>query len=148
EQQPIFVEYHVPPQAAPGWYTGAVHVTGGISADVPVKLYVHAFSLPSTSSIRSAFGMGSTDPCTAHYGVYTECGGDAGVSTLATRYARLALDHRISLSDADAVPPAESGGSYDWSQWDATVGPMLDGKMGGLLDGAKLTSVRFLWKED
>ena len=35
QQQPVFVEYHVPAGAAAGWYTGTVQVTGGISADDP-----------------------------------------------------------------------------------------------------------------
>lgn len=66
QEQPVFVEYHVPQGAAAGWYTGTVHVTGGITADIPVKLYVHAFSLPSTSSLPSAYGIGWLDACTAH----------------------------------------------------------------------------------
>jgi hypothetical protein len=149
EQQPVFVEYHVPPNAPAGWYTGSVHVTGGMTAEVPVKLYVHAFKLPSTSSIPTAFGIGYLDPCTAHYGGYTQCGGDPGVISLMNKYARFALDHRVTLSDVVATTPlARSDRSYDWTAWDAAYAPMLDGGMGGRLAGAKLTSMRFAWTAD
>ncbi len=149
QQQPVFVEYHVPAGAAAGWYTGTVQVTGGVSAEIPVKLYVHAFSLPSTSSLASAYGMGWDDPCTAHYGGYPQCGGDAGVAALNNKYTRFALDHRISLSDVVYTGPAQNAdGSYDWASWDALYGPMLDGGMGGQLIGAKLTEVRYTWTAD
>jgi MYXO-CTERM domain-containing protein len=149
EQQPIFVEYHVPANAAPGWYSGTVHVTGGASAEVPVKLYVHAFSLPSTASIRTAFGIGYNDACIAHFGSLAACGGEAGSQALLSAYTRLALDHRISLTDVASVPPvAKADGTYDWGAWDATYGPMLDGQMGGRLSGARLTSMRYTWTPD
>ncbi|MCA1664195.1 MAG: hypothetical protein LC659_08000, partial [Myxococcales bacterium] len=149
QQQPVFVEYHVPQGAAAGWYAGTVHVTGGITAEIPVKLYVHAFSLPSTSSLPSAYGIGWNDACTAHYGGYAQCGGDGGVQALNNKYSRFALDHRISLSEVVYNGPAQkSDGSYDWATWDAVYGPMLDGGMGGRLIGAKLTSVRYMWDFD
>ncbi|HEX8953614.1 MAG TPA: glycoside hydrolase domain-containing protein [Polyangia bacterium] len=149
QQQPVFVEYHVPQGAAAGWYSGTVHVTGGITADIPVKLYVHAFSLPSTSSLPSAYGIGPLDPCTAHFGGYAQCGGDAGVEKMNTMYTRFALDHRISLSEVVYTGPlANPDGSYDWATWDALYGPMLDGSMGGRLVGAKLTAVRYMWATD
>jgi hypothetical protein len=149
QQQPVFVEYHVPQGAAAGWYAGTVHVTGGIKADIPVKLYVHAFTLPSTSSLPSAYGIGWDDACIAHYGGYSQCGGDAGVQALNNKYTRFALDHRISLSEAVYNGPAQkTDGSYDWATWDAMYGPMLDGGMGGRLIGAKLTSVRYMWDLD
>jgi hypothetical protein len=149
QQQPIFVEYHVPENAAPGWYMGSVHVTGGASADVAVKLYVHAFTLPSTSSLPSAYGMGWNDPCTAHFGGYQPCGGDAGIQTMNNKYTRFALDHRISLSEVVYNGPSQkSDGSYDWATWDAMYGSMMDGGMGGRLNGAKLTAVRYMWTAD
>jgi len=149
QEQPVFIEYHVPQGAAAGWYTGTVHVTGGISADIAVKLYVHAFSLPSTSSLPSAYGLGWLDACTAVFGGYSQCGGDAGVERMLSRYTKFALDHRISLSDAVYNGPlANSDGSYDWATWDAKYSPMLDGSMGGRLVGAKLTSVRYQWTFD
>jgi hypothetical protein len=149
EQQPIFVELHVPPSAPPGWYTGAVQVTGGLTATVPVNLYVHAFTLPATASLRSAFGIGWDDACIAAFGGYTQCGGDAGVVALLTKYTKLALDHRVSLSDVVyAGPTQNSDGSYDWVSWDKIYSPMLDGNMAGRLVGARLTTVRYQWTVD
>jgi hypothetical protein len=149
EQQPMFIEYHVSATAPAGWYSGSVHVTGGVTVDVPVKIYVHAFTLPSTASIRTAFGIGWQDPCIAHYGSYTACGGDAGAQAMLTKYARFALDHRVSLSDVVYTgPAANTDGSYDWATWDATYGAMLNGGMGGRLVGAQLTSVRYQWTLD
>jgi MYXO-CTERM domain-containing protein len=148
-QQPLFIEYHVPPNATPGYYNGTVTVSGGASATVSVKLYVHAFSLPSTSSMPTAFGIGWDDACVAAYGSYTACGGDAGVIALNTKYAKFALDHRVSLSEVVYSGPSQnSDGSYDWTSWDGIYGPMLDGGMGGRLAGAKLTSVRYEWTVD
>ncbi len=148
EQQPIFVEYHVPANAPAGWYAGTVHISGGVSADVPVKLYVHAFALPSTSSLPSAYGIGWNDACTAHYGGYAQCG-DAGVQAINVKYARFALDHRITLSEAITNgPTAKPDGSFDWASWDALYAPMLDGGMQTRLSGAKLTAVRYQWTTD
>ena len=97
----------MPQGAAPGWYAGTVHVTGGITVDVPVKLYVHAFTLPSTSSLPSAYGIGWNDTCTAHYGGYTQCGGDPGVQAhqqqvhpLRARPPHLAVRGRLQRPDA------------------------------------------------
>ena len=145
----MFVEYYVPANAPAGWYTGSVHVTGGARADIPVKLYVHAFSLPSTSSLPSAYGLGWSDVCTAHFGGYQQCGGDSGVVSMNNKYTRFALDHRISLSDVVYTGPAQqSNGSYDWASWDALYGPMMDGGMATRLAGAKLTSVSYMWTAD
>jgi hypothetical protein len=149
EQQPIFVELHVPPTAPPGWYAGTVQVSGGVTATVTVRLYVHAFTLPSTASLRTAFGIGWDDPCVASFGSYTQCGGDAGVVAMLTKYTKFALDHRISLSDVVYAGPAQnSDGSYDWASWDQIYAPMLDGNMAGRLIGAKLTSLRYSWTVD
>jgi hypothetical protein len=149
QEQPVFVEYHVPQGATAGWYSGTVHVSGGISAEIPVKLYVHAFTLPSTSSLPSAYELGWNDACTAHFGGYAQCGGDAGVQALNNKYARFALDHRITLSNVVNSGPAQaSDGSYDWATWDASYGPLLDGAAGGRLAGAKLTSLRYNWTAD
>jgi hypothetical protein len=110
---------------------------------------VHAFSLPSTSSLRSAYGIGWSAPCIAHYGSYEACGGDAGAASMLVKYARLALDHRISISEVvEAGPSTNANGGFDWSLFDATYGPLFDGTAGSLLPGAKLTAIRYLWTAD
>ena len=149
EQQPIFVEYHVPANATAGYYTGSVTVSGGVKATVPVKIYVHAFSLPSTASLHTAFGMGWDDACIAGYGGYTQCGGDAGVLAMLGKYTKFALDHRVTISDSVYAGPAQnSDGSFDWTSWDKIYLPMLNGTLGGRLVGAKVTSMRYAWTVD
>jgi hypothetical protein len=148
EQQPIYVEYHVPSNVTPGVYTGNVHVAGSFTADIPVTLAVHGFALPSTSSLRTAFGMGWSDACVAHFGSYQACGGDAGTIQLMLMYTRFALDHRISIDSTVYFGPAASGSGYDWESWDKNYAPVLDGTASTRLAGAKLTSVRYEWTQD
>jgi hypothetical protein len=151
QQQPVYVEYFVPADATPGMYTGSVHVASadGFAADVPVTLAVHGFVLPSTSSLRTAFGMGWADACTAHFGGYQACGGDDGIAKMMLMYARFALDHRISIdSSIYTGPKAAPAGGFDWATWDQMYGPLIDGTAPTRLKGAKLTSVRFSWTKD
>ncbi|HZS41487.1 MAG TPA: glycoside hydrolase domain-containing protein [Polyangia bacterium] len=149
EQQPVLVEYHVPAAAPAGVYRGTVHVSAGaFAADVPVTLTVHGFQLPSTSSLTSAYGMGWSDACVAHFGSYAACGGDAGVEKMLALYTRFALDHRVTISESVYAGPAASGGGYDWATWDQKYGPFLDGSAPTRLAGAKLTSLRYAWTAD
>jgi len=92
----VLVDIHVPANAAAGVYKGTLNVTGGAAAQVPVTLTVWDFAVPSTSSLRSAFGMTWNGPCVGH--------GDSGCSNydaeqkLRARYLQAALDNRISIS--------------------------------------------------
>ena len=124
----LYVEVHVPPDAAAGDYTGTVtvHAANGDVA-VPVKLTVWNFALPSTSSLRSAFGEGGA---AAQHAL----SGDA-LTALKTRYAQLALDHRVTLHNV------RDGANPDWSHFDQWYGPLLDGGMPTQLKGARLTSM-------
>jgi glycosyl hydrolase family 123 len=58
QNQPVWVEVFVPPATPPGTYTGAVTVTasGLAPTTVPLTLTVWNFTLPNSSSVRSAFG--------------------------------------------------------------------------------------------
>ena len=55
--QPIFVEFYVPPDTAAGLYRGTIQVTAGeaMFAEIPVLLTVRDFSLPAASSERTNF---------------------------------------------------------------------------------------------
>ncbi len=132
ESRAIWVEVHVPADAPTGIYQGTVHVSwDGGDATVPVKLLVFDFALPSTASLKSAFGIAYGTLGSAH-GV----SGDA-LSALRQRYAQLALDHRISLSGV------ADDGNGDWGHFDRFYGPLLDGSAGTRLAGAKLTALKF-----
>jgi hypothetical protein len=136
ESRAIWVEVHVPTDAAPGTYTGQVTVTSSAGqTQVPVTLVVWDFALPSTSSLRSSFGMAYGDIPAGHGAT-----GDAGAA-LRARYAQLGLDHRITLTgmNDDGV-----GGSNDFGHFDAVYGPLVDGTAPTRLQGAKLTAVKFI----
>jgi hypothetical protein len=132
ESRAIWVDFHVPADAAPGAYRGTVTVHSAEGdTPVPVQLTVWDFALPSTSSLKTAFAM-------THGGVRKAHGlsGEA-LTALRQRYAQLALDHRISISDL-----WDDGRGGDWSHFDGAYGAFLDGSASTRLKGAKLTSLK------
>ncbi len=79
----IWVDVLVPPDAPPGDYTATIEVDvgGTAQASVPVKLHVGNFSLPSTATLASAFGMGWNTPPLVHCGgAFPYCNGDLDAS--------------------------------------------------------------------
>jgi uncharacterized protein (TIGR03382 family) len=132
ESRAIWVELHVPPDAKAGDYQGAVSVVthDGVT-QVPVHLAVWDFALPSTSSLKSAFGMTYAGLPAGHGGA----SGDA-LAAIRERYGRFALDHRISIHNV-----WDDGKQNDWNHFDWTWGPLLDGTAKTQLAGAKLTSM-------
>jgi hypothetical protein len=134
ESRAIWVEVHVPADARPGIYRGAVTIeTSEGEAEVPVTLTVWDFELPSTSSLRSSFGLA--------YGTTRAAHGKDGdeESRLRARYGQLGLDHRISLSTL-----ADDGRHNDLENVARQYGPLLDGTAPTTLDGAKLTAFKFV----
>jgi uncharacterized protein (TIGR03382 family) len=133
ESRAIWVEVHVPRSAPAGTYRGDVRVTwSGGEARVPVSLRVWPFSLPSTASLKSAFGFSWTGIPAAH-GLSA---GDA-FSRLRARYGELGLDHRVSLSHVDV-------GDASPDNMARYFGAALDGTAPGSLEGAKLTSFELM----
>lgn len=58
QNQPVYVEFYVPPGAVAGTYLGTIHVVqdGGMYfADVPVSVTVRNFTVPEASSLRTNF---------------------------------------------------------------------------------------------
>ncbi|MGM0575116.1 MAG: glycoside hydrolase domain-containing protein [Myxococcota bacterium] len=137
EVRSIWVEVFVPKGTPAGTYAGQVSVTGeGVgSVEVPVSLRVRNFELPSTSSLRTAFGMGWDAGCVAHHGSYEACGYDQGVEHYHTLYGRAALDHRISIETL-----VYYYGNY--AHFDAVYGPLLGGTADTRLEGARQTTLR------
>ena len=124
EQQPVFVEYHVPQGAAAGWYTGTRARRRRASAPTcRSSSTCTRFALPSTSSLPSAYGMGWNDPCTAHYGGYSAVrrrrrrpGAEHQVHPLRARPSHHARP-RSSTPVRSAQPTAATTGR----RWDAQV---------------------------
>ncbi len=137
----IWVDVQVPPDAPPGDYTAAIEVdvSGVMQATVPVSLHVGNFSLPSTATLASAFGMGWNTPPLVHCGgAFPYCGGDLDKSNaIRALYLRAALDHRFSISATDFQPPF--GG--DQAPYEKYVVPLIQGTGPTRLKGAKITSV-------
>jgi hypothetical protein len=133
ESRAIWVEVLVPPGAAGGDYRGTVTVSwSGGSAVVPVALHVWPFTLPSTSSLKSAFGF-SWGAIPAGHGITDS----AALSALRARYGQLALDHRITLSHVD-------DGDASLDHIAQVYGPELDGTAATELAGAKMTSFELM----
>jgi hypothetical protein len=135
ESRAIWVEVHVPAGAPAGAVKGAVTVsTSDGEAKIPVTVDVWDFALPSTSSLRSSFGLS--------YGVVAAAHGVSGVAdaTLRARYGQLALDHRVTLtglSDDGVV-------GTDMDHFDRFYGPLVAGTAPTRLAGAQLTSVKYV----
>jgi hypothetical protein len=135
----VFADVHVPQGAKAGTYTGTVHVTGGATADVPVKLTVWDFAVPSTSTLKSAYGLAWNGPCLGHGD--GGCSGGASDMALRARYVQAALDNHVSIHTPYYTATVHADGTADWSAFDQYAGPFLDGTANTRLQGAKLTSV-------
>jgi len=145
--QPVWVEIFVPPAASPGNYTGSVRISisGTVPFSVPVHLVVWNFTLPSTSTLKSSFGLSGLAALKQHRGHYTN---DEDLYSITHLYAKAALLHRISIHGGSMVPPKysydSSGMRLQWTAYDAEVGPFLDGvaiSEGEPLRGARATAV-------
>jgi len=139
ESRAVLVDIHVPQGTAAGKYTGTLHVQGGVTQDVPVELTVWDFEVPSTSTLRSAFGMAWNGPCMGH-GDGGCRGGDSDFQ-LRARYVQAALDNHISLHQPYFTSTVDASGNENWGTFDQYVAPFLDGTANTRLRGAKLTSV-------
>jgi hypothetical protein len=132
ESRAIWVDVRVPADAPAGDYGASVRVTwDGGEATVPVTLTVWPFTLPSTASLKTAFGLSWGTLNSAH-GV----SGDA-LSTVRARYGQLALEHRLSLSKID-------DGNRDLNHFSSFYGPQFSGSSPAALAGAKLTAIEYL----
>jgi hypothetical protein len=138
--QPLWVDVYVPAAAHPGQYTGSALVSlgGRVQFSVPIKLTVWRFVLPSTSTLKSSFGLKQ------HRGRYTN---DEDLHSIIGLYTKAALLHRISTNGGSMEPPRFSYNAgrmqLDWREYDAEVGPFLDGAAipkGEPLYGARATS--------
>ncbi|HEU0053552.1 MAG TPA: hypothetical protein VFQ39_10260, partial [Longimicrobium sp.] len=135
ESRAIWVEVHVPAGTQAGAVTGAVTVSSDDGeATIPVTVDVWDFTLPTTASLRSSFGLS--------YGVVAAAHGVSGDADarLRARYGQLALDHRITLTGLNDDGTKET----DTGHFDQFYGPLVDGTAPTRLAGAKLTSVKYV----
>lgn len=141
--QPVWIEVYVPPSAAAGVYSGTATVTatGQAPVTVPIQLTVWNFSLPSVSTIKTAYTI-DHGLIPAGHGLTNRLPVE-----LSVLYVKANLLHRIS--DNYLLSPQSlggtSGGTINWGPFDATFGPFLNGTVqlpGGKLPGNKLTSIQ------
>ncbi len=125
--QPLLLRICVPAATVPGRYAGAVTLswTGG-GKRVPVRLDVRNVVIPATSSIPVTFGLSGRSVLVGHFGRRRS---DAERLELVERYAKEALDHRISLHVMSRIMPKVTGtGSrmrVDFSEWDRELDPLF-----------------------
>ena len=150
--QPVWIEVYIPPTAAAGVYAGSATVTatGQNPVIVPIQLTVWDFTLPSTSTLKSAYSIDHRLLTIGH--------GLSGATSLelSQLYVKANLLHRIS--DNYLLGPENMGGltngKVNWEPFDTAFGPFLDGTVslpGGKLPGSKLTTVQlrdYSHKED
>jgi hypothetical protein len=109
ENRVFWVDVLVPMTQQKGAYEGDLVLSSDSlrGRRIPVHLDVRDFTLPSTTSLRSLFKIHAEDPCKA---TYPGCAGDS--AAWSTRgwstnrdYARLALDNRITIANAQFQVP-------------------------------------------
>lgn len=140
EARAIWVDIHVPANAAPGDYSGTVAISGtNVSAQIPVTLKVIDAAMPSTSSLSTAFLLFTGNVCAAHTGS-GDCGANINKQIdLVARYQKMGLEHRITLSNPFVLMPPGS----DWSSFDQAYAQFLDGTVQTRLAGAKMTTAQY-----
>lgn len=152
--QPLWVEVFVPVDARPGIYTSSARISldGHLLFAVPITLTVWRFVLPSTSTLKSSFGLSGINALKQHRGRYTN---DADLQSITFLYSKAALLHRISTHGGSMQPPkytyAEGKMRLDWRAYDAEVGPFLNGVVipeGEPLHGARATSAEIRTPKD
>jgi hypothetical protein len=132
ETRVVWLDLHVPAGSAPGEYRGAATVRVAAQPDVtlPIVLSVLRYTIPSTASLRSFYGLGYGSLERQHQG--------ADIPALRARYGALGLDHRISLGGHD-------DGNADPAHAAAVYGPLLAGTAPTQLVGARLTSWQLMF---
>lgn len=139
ESRAVLVDIHAPEATPAGTYTAILHVTGGVTQDVPVSLTVWDFAIPSTSTLKSAFNMAWNGPCVGHGD--GGCTGGASDLALRARYVQAALDNHVSIHTPYFTSTVDASGNQNWTAFDQYAGPFLDGTAPTRLQGAKLTSL-------
>jgi hypothetical protein len=141
ESRAVLVDIHAPAGTPAGTYHGNVVVTGGVNANIPVTLTVWDFAVPSTSTLKSAYGMAWNGPCMGHGDA--GCGNYAAEMALRARYVQAALDNHISIYTPFYTSTVDANGNdTNWAAFDQYAGPFLDGTAPTRLQGAKLTAVQ------
>ena len=138
ENRLAWIDIHVPPDAVPGTYRGRIHVRGeGFATTVPVELVVVDLELPSTTTLRAAWGMG--DEVCAPLGI-DGCLEDPWLAaSVRALFVRSALDNRVGIGHPHTtrISPATQEGLAGFRDH---LLPFLHGTAPTRLEGARLTT--------
>lgn len=117
----LWVTIHVPSGVTPGTYTGQLTASvNGHSAQLPVRLHVHDFSLPRTTYLSSSFWL-------FRHTIRNAYGMDGVPFDFYARFLDLCLQTRLSPIDAaewhdrplvKMVRGADGQLDVDWEPWD------------------------------
>jgi hypothetical protein len=149
EKMVAWIDVFVPPRQRSGAYRGSVLVrdSSGSIAEVPLTVRVLDFSIPSTSSLTSAFGLGWANVCKAYTGDLHCWGNLKKRWLLDSLYARAGLENRVTLSIPAATDSDEPPDSAPERRLFARyVVPLIQGEGRSLrIRGARLTSMNISW---
>jgi len=127
-----WVDVHVPIDATPGQYRGTLTATasGQDSVDVAIALTVWPFVMPQEKTVATSFGFSFNLPRRFHGGPEDEQ--SENYDAILQRYWQLMHDYRIDpthLPGSVSFGLDDDGGVVepDWSEYEAAVGPFLDG---------------------
>ena len=128
----VFVDWHIPLDAIPGDYqaTATVSAQGQTDVVLTVNLTVWDFEIPQTRSIGTAFGFGEGNIRHYHGGPTSETPVD--VTPIIDRYYIAMHEHRMDPTDINgslSITFDTEGkmNPIDWTAYDATIGPWLEG---------------------
>lgn len=136
----LYVEFCAPASQEPGTYQGNLRarLNAKDQVSVPFTVEVQPFVLPPTSSLPTSFGISGLSVARGH-GLKTS---SPEARALLREYARVLLEHRVSAHGMSMEPPPvrfEDGRAViDWREYDAEMGPFLDGSL--LPSGARFTT--------
>jgi len=135
--QPVWVDFYIPEDTIAGVYTGAITVTATGEPDVavPVTLTVWNLVLPDMRGVTTYFPAHFQEVINYHRDTYDcsspgNCWLDYGsyARALVKRYQELAHAHRIDTGPYFEPDPNNGcNAPTDWSEYDATIGPYMDG---------------------
>jgi hypothetical protein len=135
ETAALFVDMEIPREAPPGEYMARVAVSaeGEEPALLRVALTVWNFELPAARSVTTSFHLGRSGLRRFHGGFDSDSDSDV-LARVFENYEKTLHRHRIDTlipyhGDAEPLKAAEDGSllAPDWADFDAIMGPRLDG---------------------
>lgn len=134
QNQPIWVDVHIPKGISAGTYAGTITMTSSQGEDtVPISVQVWDLDLPDMGSVQTMYQF-SIDPLSRYHSGTAESPDDYWLSwsersrLIVKRYEQLAHSHRIDtkqqfvrLAAEGCEPPAS------WSTFDQSIQSYMDG---------------------